>query len=624
VSDYSRSSISSGYNTTSSLNTELTKIETAIATKGDKSGFTMTSDLDMNSNSILNVANGIAGTDAVNLNQLQAGQTATNTNSILTNSITATASQTLFTVPSYTLGANLLSVYVNGQYQYLSSSYDETSTTSITFRTGLNVGDVVYVVANQVPSSSDIVAGANLVDYTANYAGAVQQQVQDKLDQTVSVKDFGATGNGTTDDTAAIQAALDTQQKVYAPTGTYSYTALTIPRGAQLVGDGYESTTFDCASGSSGTSSISFLANATASLRVVGVLLEGIRFQTSASLGSGVDWTNCEKSIMQGCSIKGFPESGLRLGMDSTTFSGSYYNTFISNEIRENGKGVHFFNGGGFGSANTNTFIGGQINANTTHGIHFEGDATNVCFYGMSIENNAYMLLHEGTGGGCVYSGCRFEGASGTRLVTLGASSDDILFSGNTLSGTTTFSNLGITNKVSGNSGVGFENRNSAEPLRATTTSDVTDTIQQISGQTSLMQQFLESDGTIRRQIKSDFSENVITTSGGTCYATQVEGEANTSWLITANGDQYIGDGTVGVSKFLQHWDATTINLLKNVRFGAEVRLGSTIKVLHGTGTPEAAITAVVGSTYHRDDGGAGTSFYVKETGTGNTGWVAK
>lgn len=43
-----------------------------------------------------------------------------------------------------------------------------------------------------------------------------------------------------------------------------------------------------------------------------------------------------------------------------------------------------------------------------------------------------------------------------------------------------------------------------------------------------------------------------------------------------------------------------------------------------GTGSPEGKITANVGSHYHRTDGGALTSFYVKESGTGNTGWVAK
>lgn len=39
------------------------------------------------------------------------------------------------------------------------------------------------------------------------------------------------------------------------------------------------------------------------------------------------------------------------------------------------------------------------------------------------------------------------------------------------------------------------------------------------------------------------------------------------------------------------------------------------------TNTPEGAITANVGSIFHRENGGAGTSLYVKESGTGNTGW---
>jgi hypothetical protein len=43
-----------------------------------------------------------------------------------------------------------------------------------------------------------------------------------------------------------------------------------------------------------------------------------------------------------------------------------------------------------------------------------------------------------------------------------------------------------------------------------------------------------------------------------------------------------------------------------------------------GTGTPEGAVTAGVGSLYLRQDGGAATTLYVKESGTGNTGWVAK
>lgn len=47
-------------------------------------------------------------------------------------------------------------------------------------------------------------------------------------------------------------------------------------------------------------------------------------------------------------------------------------------------------------------------------------------------------------------------------------------------------------------------------------------------------------------------------------------------------------------------------------------------KILSGTGTPEGAVTAGVGSIFLRSDGGAVTSIYVKESGSGNTGWVAK
>ena len=60
--------------------------------------------------------------------------------------------------------------------------------------------------------------------------------------------------------------------------------------------------------------------------------------------------------------------------------------------------------------------------------------------------------------------------------------------------------------------------------------------------------------------------------------------------------------------------------------FATNIYYGSTgsQRLLSGTGSPESTITAPVGSIYMRTDGGAGTTFYVKESGTGNTGWVSK
>ena len=45
---------------------------------------------------------------------------------------------------------------------------------------------------------------------------------------------------------------------------------------------------------------------------------------------------------------------------------------------------------------------------------------------------------------------------------------------------------------------------------------------------------------------------------------------------------------------------------------------------ISGTGSPEGVVAAPVGTIYIRLDGGADTTLYVKESGTGNTGWVAK
>jgi len=71
----------------------------------------------------------------------------------------------------------------------------------------------------------------------------------------------------------------------------------------------------------------------------------------------------------------------------------------------------------------------------------------------------------------------------------------------------------------------------------------------------------------------------------------------------------------------------TTGKRFKNVFWSGAIYLGpasGAVTISYGTGTPEGAVTAPVSSLYLRSDGGAGASLYVKESGTGNTGWVGK
>jgi hypothetical protein len=75
--------------------------------------------------------------------------------------------------------------------------------------------------------------------FTQAGTGAVSRQVTDKLKDVVSVKDFGAVGNGVADDTAGIQAALNLGVRVFMPSGIYRTTSeLVLKTGSKLIGAG--------------------------------------------------------------------------------------------------------------------------------------------------------------------------------------------------------------------------------------------------------------------------------------------------------------------------------------------------------------------------------------------------
>ena len=80
-------------------------------------------------------------------------------------------------------------------------------------------------------------------------------------------------------------------------------------------------------------------------------------------------------------------------------------------------------------------------------------------------------------------------------------------------------------------------------------------------------------------------------------------------YLTTSNGGAWLS----------KPWGATPY-------FGAALGIGGSAgpTFTAGVGTPEAVVTAIVGSLFLRTDGAAVTTLYVKTTGAGNTGWTAK
>lgn len=86
--------------------------------------------------------------------------------------------------------------------------------------------------------------GSSLIGFIQAGIGAVARSIQDEFRDSISVKQFGAVGDGVTDDTDAIQAALNAAagKRLRFPAGLYmTRGGHVIPRDTVLIGDGWVS-----------------------------------------------------------------------------------------------------------------------------------------------------------------------------------------------------------------------------------------------------------------------------------------------------------------------------------------------------------------------------------------------
>lgn len=166
-------------------------------------------------------------------------------------------------------------------------------------------------LATKLANTSNIAQGDALIGFKQTYAlgvmpGAVGKTLNDKMQDLVSVKDFGAVGDGVADDTAAIQAGIDLACQyggcVYLPAGTYKISsALVFSMNSGLVdpfkrpsmrGDGMAATTIYQTINDNGIEIVGFDSNPAGyclfqdftlygyQLNKIGIALQDIAFAT--------------------------------------------------------------------------------------------------------------------------------------------------------------------------------------------------------------------------------------------------------------------------------------------------------------------------------------------------------
>lgn len=212
--------IGSRYGSIDALNDNFDAIEQALENTLSLDGTipnALEADLDLNSNDILNA--GEINTDTLRINGVLVEPTTglTAGAAFQTYEFTAIAGQTTFSVsPATPYNASIV-VIVNG-LQLSPAEVSVSGTNVIT--PALTLGD--EVVIRRYTAEPVAAPDASEVNFIQAGTGAVTRTSQNKMRDTVSVLDFGAVGDGVTDDAAALSTAGSSgAQSLLLPAGTY-------------------------------------------------------------------------------------------------------------------------------------------------------------------------------------------------------------------------------------------------------------------------------------------------------------------------------------------------------------------------------------------------------------------
>lgn len=425
--------------------------------------------------------------------------------------------------------------------------------------------------------------------------------IDGKFAEYISVKDYGATGDGVTDDTAAIQATIDFckgQQKVYFPQGNYLVTStLNLYKGSQLEGINNYQGFNDYSAGALATK-ITFNPAVLSDLFVIQNL--PLPVQT---------WRS--KVSIKGFELLGNGAVTTRYALHLTD---SIYNDFENLNIRSFETGIYLD-----GTPINNRFVNIINGDHAASSVHYAAGGTTDVWEQCTFNNVPRGVVLRGNCIAMRFSNCIFENIQlyGVEMDKECRAIQAITCYGEDVPSANTSTNAMFKVSYTG------------------TTSDLSTTLQVVGGNytgrnAGIVGSFLDVDDSVGVQLVGPYVArytNLIKTTASTanyavaCSAIQFNSCTNTvtnSAKVSGVFDtSAVNAGFGPLGKF---------NSVESVTCGATngfVNFGS-VTWTSNNGSPEGVITAPVGSFYSRLDGGAGTSFYVKESGAGNTGWVAK
>ena len=210
----------------------------------------------------------------------------------------------------------------------------------------------------------------------------------------ISVKDFGAKGDGVSDDTAAIQSAINfmyaTGQNIIVPPGTYISDPITIysllyAGQASFIGDDKKRCIFQRKT--AGTSAFFTYGSSASTSFMSGVNFQDITFNGGAKTnGPAFEGYDIVRSVFTNCRFRG--------GSVACRLWGGISVMFLDCLFDEANRGLHVQNfaslaGGGW--PNIVKVIGGEIVDNAEYGVWFDGGRS-LILNGIDIEGNGTTL----------------------------------------------------------------------------------------------------------------------------------------------------------------------------------------------------------------------------------------